>query len=179
MNDIRDIVYIGKIVRPVKRYGQFLVNTKLALKQILSEVCVLNEKNEFVDFIDGKVETVQRDCFLKVVDYTKHEYSLILKLENVNTAELVWQVKGYWIGTCKTYLQTDQYLVRDLVGADVFDTKNNWLGKIDQIFETGANDVFVVKNGEKEILIPALKTVVLEVDLKNKHITVDLSLGLV
>ena len=46
------------------------------------------------------------------------------------------------------------------------------------VFGTKANDVFVVKNGEQEYLVPALKSVILDVLLSEKKITVRLPLGL-
>lgn len=52
------------------------------------------------------------------------------------------------------------------------------MGILKDVFGTGANDVFVVQNGDQEILIPALKTVVLEVLLSEKKIKVRMPKGL-
>jgi len=52
------------------------------------------------------------------------------------------------------------------------------LGTIVDIFETGSNDVYVVKRAGKEILVPALKSVVKAVDLKARRMEVDLPEGL-
>ena len=53
------------------------------------------------------------------------------------------------------------------------------LGKVDSIFPTGSNDVYVVKDGRKEILIPALESVLKDVDLDSGIMVVDLPEGLV
>jgi 16S rRNA processing protein RimM len=53
-----------------------------------------------------------------------------------------------------------------------------FLGRIESIIETGSNDVYVVKSNEKEVLIPALESVVLEIDLEHKRMQVDLPEGL-
>ena len=51
---------------------------------------------------------------------------------------------------------------------------------MDDIFNTGSNDVYVVKNEEgKQILLPAIKEVIKEVDISNKKITVKLMEGLI
>ena len=70
------------------------------------------------------------------------------------------------------------YQVRDLAGCRVVTTEGEDLGELFDVLPTGANDVFVVGRGTSEILIPALKTVVLRVDLENRVLTVRLPEGL-
>ena len=52
------------------------------------------------------------------------------------------------------------------------------LGQLVDVYPTGANDVFVVRQEEKELLIPALVSVVLKIDLKKRQIHVSLPAGL-
>ena len=61
----------------------------------------------------------------------------------------------------------------------MYTNQNELLGKLDDVFSTGSNDVYVVKdqNG-KQILLPAIKEVIKQIDLKNKKITVELINGL-
>ena len=66
----------------------------------------------------------------------------------------------------------------DLIGLEVYQADGPCLGRIENLFETGSNDVFVVKKGETEILIPVIESVVCSVDLEEKKITVDLPEGL-
>ncbi len=54
-----------------------------------------------------------------------------------------------------------------------------YLGKVDDVFKTGSNDVYVVKDElGKQILLPAIKDVIKNVDLENKKIIVNLIEGL-
>jgi 16S rRNA processing protein RimM len=76
-------------------------------------------------------------------------------------------------------LEEGTYYWFDLIGIDVYTTQEEYLGRIASIVETGSNDVYVVKNGEQEILIPALETVVLDIDLGKKQMRVDLPEGLI
>jgi 16S rRNA processing protein RimM len=69
-------------------------------------------------------------------------------------------------------------LVKDLIGCDVVTIQGQALGKLKDVWPTGANDVYVVSDGVKEVLVPALKTVVLKVDLEARRIEVDLPDGL-
>ena len=68
--------------------------------------------------------------------------------------------------------------VHDLVGLTVETTEGERLGKLTDILFTGANDVYVVRGDAGEILIPALKTVVDQIDLKQGKLVVTLPDGL-
>jgi 16S rRNA processing protein RimM len=67
----------------------------------------------------------------------------------------------------------------DLIGIAVYTTGDAYLGRIESIIETGSNDVYVVKNKKKEVLVPALESVVKSVDLEQKRMRVDLPEGLI
>jgi 16S rRNA processing protein RimM len=76
-------------------------------------------------------------------------------------------------------LENGSFYWCDLIGIAVYTTEDVYLGRIESIIETGSNDVYVVKNKKKEVLIPALESVVMNVDLKQKRMQVDLPEGLV
>ena len=61
-------------------------------------------------------------------------------------------------------LPDEEYYWFDLEGLDVYTKDGDFIGIIKEIFSTGSNDVFVVKNGKKESLIPGTKEVVLSID---------------
>jgi len=75
-------------------------------------------------------------------------------------------------------LDEDTYYWYDLIGIEVYTITGKFLGRIESIIETGSNDVYVVKSNEKEVLIPALESVVLDIDLEHKRMQVDLPEGL-
>ena len=55
----------------------------------------------------------------------------------------------------------------------MFDEQGGSIGTIVDVFQTGANDVYVIKNKDKtEILIPAIKEVIKEIDIKNGYMTI-------
>ena len=76
-------------------------------------------------------------------------------------------------------LDDGSYYWYDLIGMDVFTTDTAYLGRIERIIQTGSNDVYVVKNDTDEILIPALASVVIDIDLEHKRMQVELPPGLV
>jgi 16S rRNA processing protein RimM len=76
-------------------------------------------------------------------------------------------------------LAEGEYYMEDLLGCSVFEG-GNYLGKLEDIIETGANDVYsVIDESGRELLIPALKNVILEVDIEKKSMEVMLPEGLV
>ena len=79
-------------------------------------------------------------------------------------------------------LEQGSYYWIDLIGLSVFSTDDQYIGCIESIMPTAGNDVYVVKNHDKndhhEILIPAIESVVLNIDFKKKIMRVDLPEGL-
>lgn len=76
-------------------------------------------------------------------------------------------------------LDEGTYYWLDLIGIAVYTKDNEYLGRIESIIETGSNDVYVVKGDKTEVLIPALESVVRNIDLESKCMRVDLPEGLV
>ncbi len=76
-------------------------------------------------------------------------------------------------------LDTDEYYIGDLYDMRVETEEGEFLGEISDIIFTGANDVYVVSQpGQKDILLPAIKSCIIKVDVANKTMTVRLPEGL-
>jgi 16S rRNA processing protein RimM len=71
-------------------------------------------------------------------------------------------------------LPPDSFYSDDLVGLEVVTTAGEDLGRIEEVMDGLANGICVVRKGEKETLVPTLKSVVKEVDLKARRMTVEL-----
>lgn len=77
-------------------------------------------------------------------------------------------------------LGEDTYYIVDLIGINVYSENDEYLGTIEDVFPTGSNDVYVVKdNLGKQILVPAIAEVVKEVELKNKKMVIKIIPGLI
>lgn len=76
-------------------------------------------------------------------------------------------------------LEEGTYYYHEIIGLEVYSLKNEFLGTITEVMETGANDVWVVKrpNG-KEILLPVIKDVIQKVELEQQRVIVDWLEGL-
>lgn len=76
-------------------------------------------------------------------------------------------------------LEKDEYFIADLIGLRVRTDDEEELGEIADVLQTGANDVYVIKQSDgEEILLPAIKDCVKEVDLENGRMCVHLLPGL-
>ena len=76
-------------------------------------------------------------------------------------------------------LEENEYFIADLIGLSVTSDEGEELGVIDDVLQTGANDVYVVKKaGANDLLIPAIKDCILDVDVENGTMKVHLLAGL-
>ncbi len=75
-------------------------------------------------------------------------------------------------------LPEDTYYRFELIGMEVVSESGEKLGTISDVFETGSNDVYVMKSGRKETYIPATKEVVKQIDRKAKRMVIHLMDGL-
>ena len=99
--------------------------------------------------------------------------------DNINDVE-TWRQRDLLITRDQAVeLKEDEYFITDLIGLQVNDDEGNEVGTIKDVLETGANDVYVVAlpNG-KELLLPAIKDCILNVDMENGEMTVHILDGL-
>jgi 16S rRNA processing protein RimM len=118
---------------------------------------------------------------IEQVRYVKN--MVMLKLAGIDTVEEAEKYRNLYIKILRDQeeeLEEGSYYVVDILGCKVNTDANQELGKIVDVFQTGSNDVYVVKDEQgKQILLPAIKEVIKNVDVKNKIITVHLLEGLV
>ena len=96
-------------------------------------------------------------------------YMTISVCSDRSTAETL---RGHYISVDREHavkLPEGRYFVADMIGCEVYDTNGAYCGRLTDVLETGANDVYVIK-GEKRLMIPALKKLLKEVDVANKRI---------
>ncbi len=114
------------------------------------------------------------------VGYLKNQ--VILKFKNVDTVEKAEKLRNSYIVVDREIfgeLPEGVYYIADLIGLDVYTENNEYLGKVDDIFNTGSNDVYVVKseNGMQKLL-PGIDEVIKKIDLESNKIIVNLIKGL-
>ena len=118
---------------------------------------------------------------IEEVKYAKNLVLLKIKgIDNINDAEIY---KNCYIKIDRSdavELPEDSYFIIDLIGIKVYTDEGEALGDVIDVFPTGANDVYVVKNElGKQVLLPAIGDVIKNVDKKKKKMIVHLIEGLV
>ncbi|MBW1641609.1 MAG: 16S rRNA processing protein RimM [Deltaproteobacteria bacterium] len=114
-----------------------------------------------------------------------HKKVVLLSLKGISTISSAESLLGSDLFMEKENLpelEEGAYYWFDIIGLSVFLKDNTFIGNVTSVIPTGSNDVYVVKNPDKnnnkEILVPAIESVVLEIDLKNERMSVDLPEGL-
>lgn len=108
------------------------------------------------------------------VGYVKGNVLLRFKdHENINYVEKFKNQFIYIDEKDKVKLPKDSYFIHDIIGLDMYLIDGAKIGKVKDVLQPGANDVYVVKGEGKEYLIPAIRDVIKEVDLDEGKIIIE------
>ena len=93
----------------------------------------------------------------------------VITVSGTNTRKKAVQLKGSLLEVPESSLERDHnsWFVHEIEGLEVFGENNQFIGRIEEVLQPGANDVYMIKNGDREILIPATKEVIEEINLES------------
>lgn len=142
--------------------------------------------DDITRFSNLKTIYIEKDKKLeeKEIEEVKYHKNLVLlKLKGINDINDTLKYKNCYIKIDRkdaVDLPENTYFIIDLIGMEVYTESNEFLGKIADVFPTGSNDVYVVKDElGKQILLPAIGEVIKNVDTQNKKMIVHLLEGMV
>ena len=139
-----------------------------------------NTKFERIPNVFLKQKGNLKEYSIEKVGYSKNQ--VIIKFKGVNTVEEAETLRNAYIVVDREIfgeLPEGTYYIADLIGLDVYTESNEYLGKVDDIFSTGSNDVYVVKDElGKQKLLPGIDEVIKQIDLESGKIIVNLIEGL-
>ena len=108
---------------------------------------------------------------------------VILKFKGVDNINDIEKYKGrdLWIPRKEGQeLEEDEYYIADLLGMSVVLEDGQEFGTLKDVMEAGANDVYIIDSAEHgEVLLPAIKECILDVDLEKNVMTIHLMKGLI
>lgn len=130
-------------------------------------------------FQPGEVVEIEREgketLEFKIASYRMHKGLHMLTFEGINNINDIEYLKGEMIVQERDHEEIElgehEYFYSDIIGCTVFDDEDTPIGRVIEIFETGANDVWVVK-GDKEYLIPYIADVVKDIDVEGRSIKI-------
>ncbi len=152
---------------------------------IRGEVKVFPTTDDAQRFLDLKtvyLDTGKEELELEIERVKFFKNLVILKFKNYDNINDIEKYKKCPILVTRedaVELEENEYFIADLIGLDAVSDEGENLGKISDVLQTGANDVYVIKNkGVKDILVPAIEQCVREVNLEENRIVIHLLPGL-
>lgn len=155
---MKKIFTIGEITKPHGIKGEVKVFP------------LTDDPKRFLDLktvlIDGKT--------VRVTSASAGGDRVILKLQGIDTIEQAETLRKKTLEVSRedaVDLEEDTYFIEDLKDCKVYDTEDVFLGQISEVIATGSNDVYWIKK-PKELLIPALKDIVISVDIVEEKVII-------
>ena len=170
---MQDYLRVGVLVKPHGVRGEMKVfPTTDDMKRFED----LIEKDVFFD-IKGSYEAH------KIVSVKYFKQFAILQFEDITDMDMALKLKNIDVYVKRedaVELEEGEYYIADLLGLSVYLEDGSLFGKLKDVMETGANDVYVINTKEHgEVLVPVIDDCVKEVDLENEKITIHLMEGLI
>lgn len=146
--------------------------------------------NPFVDdilrFDDLEKVYIRRNKEIKelqVEEVKYHKNMVLIKFKGIDKVEDAELLRNFYLEVDRENaieLEEGEYFIADLLGMNVLTEENEELGKLEDIFNAGSSDIYVVKTKEgKQILLPAISEVIKEINIKENKIIVHLLEGLI
>jgi len=160
---------VGKVIRPHGRGGLLRI-----LSYARSEASFLDARSVFIRSVLGQLDEYT------VASVRPHKKVFLMELNGLSSKVDAEKYRGAEIFIRKAALtrEKDEFFWYELLGVGVYLETGAYLGCVTQIIPTGSNDIYVVKKGEKETLVPATHEVVKGIDLEKREMIISPIKGL-
>ncbi len=166
-----ELIAVAKIIKPIGIRGEVKIQ-------------LLTDDGERLSLLAsiwiGKDEKAVREH--KILRVRQDVKQCVATLQGVETVEAAEVLRDQFLFIPKDEIvlpKEGRYFVDDVLGCEMATQDGKQVGTIVDVLTLPANDLWVVRNGEKEILIPAVKAIVKEVDVKQKRVVIDSLEGLI
>lgn len=165
-----DLFEVGEIVKTRGLHGCMKVISYLEATSSFSKP----------DFVYIEISPGHKNRFaLKKIDVAGKAF--FMEVEEIRDVESAKNFVGGKVFLPRDLLKKPtegEYYIRDIIGLDVYDEAGTFIGKIESVFPTGSNDVYVCKSEKREILLPAIAEVIKKIDIEQRVMTVKIMEGL-
>jgi 16S rRNA processing protein RimM len=159
-----DLIAIGRVSKPIGTRGEVKISPLTRDKQRFMNLPAVLLGNDAANATLKKILKVRID-----------NKQIVLHVDGIGTIEEAEKIKDLYLFIPKedaAKLQNGNYFVDDILGSEVVTEEQERVGVITDLLSLQMNDIWVVKKGTKEILIPAVKAIIRQVDVKNKRVTI-------
>lgn len=165
-----DLLEVGKIVNTHGLRGEVKVVPWTDYPEVFEDIETV--------YIKKKSDYERLD--IAGIKYQKNNLIIrFAQLKDINEAEKYKNRVLYAERTSLGELPEGVYYIADLIGLDVVKEDGEKVGVISDVFNTGSNDIYEVKReGQKNLLLPVIDDVVLNIDIENEKVTVRMMEGL-
>lgn len=168
MIPLEELVIIGEVVRPFGNKGEvkiaLLTELQDRFRGLESVLIVKRGKSPFLREIEGARYIKRNWAILRFKDFSFKDAKEIVG------SKICIPKKD------RPRLEEGRFWIDEIVGLRVYTKEGRFLGRVVDVFQTGANDVYVI---EGDILIPAIREVVKKIDLCDKRMVIDPFEGLI
>jgi 16S rRNA processing protein RimM len=160
---------IGKVVKPWGLKGAVWIRS------------YAESKESFLRASELRVQAKQGPVVLSVEDVREHKKGILLKFKGRDRIEDVEDLVGLTLCLDKKELPSlaeGEYYWYELIGMEVLTEAGREVGSLERVMNTGDHDVYVIKKGDREFLVPAVRDVVRKVDVPGKQMIIHAAEGL-
>ena len=166
-----DFLRVGLVARPHGINGDVKV------------IPLTDNVERFYDLCDAYIERGVRHEPVSVSNARIQPDAVLLTLSCSKTRDDAEKLRNLYICVDRAHavkLPPDTYFVADLIGCAVESPENSVIGRLNDVYGTGANDVYVIDSlHHGEVLIPAIKDCILNVNIEENKMTIHLMDGLI
>lgn len=159
-----------------------IVNT-FGIKGMVKVKPFTNNINRFDDLKNVYIKNRKEKKEYQIEEVKYHKNMVLIKFKGIETPEDANLLRESYLLIDRSKeepLEDGNYYIVDMIGIEVYSDKGELLGNLEDIFNTGSNDIYVVKDNQgKQILLPAISEVIKQIDIEKRKITVHLLPGLI
>lgn len=160
----KDLLEVGRVRKPWGMKGELAVDWFAGTPPVGNGGRVFLKRKDHDGFVTYKVDRLKAQGNFFVVAF-----------EGVKGRTAAEQIEATQIWILKEdlpKLDADEFYTYQILEMEVFTEEGVHIGPVVEVISTGSNDVYVVKSGGRELLIPAIQDVVISIDGSNKKITI-------
>lgn len=166
---------------PNLEIGQ-IVNT-FGIKGMVKVKPFTDDIRRFDELKTVYVEKNSNQTEYEIEEVKYHKDMVLIKFKGIDKVEQAEMLRNSYLTVSRDSvekLEEGRYYIVDLLGLEVYTDEQIFLGILEDIFNTGSNDIYVVKDKQgKQILLPAIQDVIKQIDIEDKKIIVHLLPGLI